>query len=82
MAMGPLTSWLSWTMIFRSRTSLGAAIAAGVGAGLLTYEQAAHLIRYRTTHKSDPDLAQVYAEHYAVYRDIYKQMKPLFDRLV
>ncbi|MBR0464740.1 MAG: hypothetical protein IJJ23_10265 [Clostridia bacterium] len=62
-------------------TSLGAAIAAGVGAGIFTYEQAASFITYRSTHAPRAEWIDAYAKHFAIYRDIYTQMKPLFDRV-
>ena len=63
-------------------TSMGAAIVAGVGAGMFSYESAAGFITSQAPHRPDPSQAKAYAKHYAVYRDIYTQMKPLFDRLV
>ena len=61
-------------------TSLGAAIAAGVGMGLFDYHRAASFITARSEHPVRADWQAAYATIYPIYADIYGRMKPLFDR--
>ena len=61
-------------------TSLGAAIAAGVGMGWFTYREAASLIRLGRTYQPVDEWAKAYQKVYPIYADIYGSMKPLFDR--
>lgn len=61
-------------------TSLGAAMAAGVGIGLFeSYEQAASIVRTRSTHEVNPAWAEKYKQIFALYKQIYPAVKPLFD---
>ena len=63
-------------------TSLGAAIAAGVGVGLFEgYSQAAAMVSARSTHAPVPQWRQAYKEIYPIYADIYGRIKPLNDRI-
>jgi xylulokinase len=63
-------------------TSLGAAIAAGVGVGLFnSYADAAGMISARSTHPVNPQWQKAYREVYAIWSDIYGQIKPLNDRI-
>jgi xylulokinase len=73
------------TQVHRSpgeTTSLGAAIAAGVGVGLFnSYADAAGMVSARSTHPVNPQWQQTYKKVYAIYADIYRQIKPLNDRI-
>ncbi len=61
-------------------TSLGAAIAAGVGAGMFAgYEEAAGIVKARSRHEINPEWAQEYAARFPVYARMYERLKPLFD---
>ena len=63
-------------------TSLGAAIVAGVGAGIYAnYEEAAGIVQERSVHPVNPAWAATYTEVYAIYRDIYEHLRPLTDRI-
>ena len=63
-------------------TSLGAAILAGVGAGIFSsYEDAASVITTRSTHPINPGWKQVYDEIYPIYKDVYERVRPLNDRI-
>ena len=62
-------------------TSLGAAITAGVGVGLFSYEQGAACIASRATFEPNKDWQAAYQKSYPIYRQIYGQMKPLFHQL-
>lgn len=63
-------------------TSLGAAIAAGVGVGLFkSYSDAAKLVSARSTHPVNPQWQLAYRKVYAIYSDIYSHIKPLNDRI-
>ena len=61
-------------------TSLGAAIAAGVGMEMFSYREAAGHITARAEYAPRGDWQAAYAKAYPIYADIYAQMKPLFDR--
>jgi xylulokinase len=61
-------------------TSLGAAIAAGVGVGLYEdYHQGAKAVRARSTHVVNPAWAEKYRAVYPIYAKMYDRLKPLFD---
>lgn len=63
-------------------TSLGAAFVAGVGAGIFSsYEDAAKVVKARSTHPVNPAWQAAYAQTYPIYRDIYERVKPLTDRI-
>ena len=63
-------------------TSLGAAIAAGVGVGLFAdYSDAANMVTARSTHPVNPQWQQAYREVYAIYADIYEHLRPLNNRI-
>ena len=63
-------------------TSLGAAIAAGVGVGLFeSYEQAAQMVKTRSSHAVNPAWREAYAQMYPLYAMIYERMRPITDRL-
>ena len=63
-------------------TSLGAAMLAGVGAGIFSsYEDAASVVKTRSSHQVNPAWKQAYEESYAVYRDIYEHIHDLNDRI-
>ncbi len=63
-------------------TSLGAAVAAGVGAGVFrSYADAAGMVQARSHHPVNPEWASAYAKHYPVHARMYAQLKPLFDEI-
>ena len=63
-------------------TSLGAAIAAGVGVGLFSdYTDAAHMVTARSTHPVNPQWREAYEKIYPIYADIYEQLRPLNNRI-
>ena len=63
-------------------TSLGAAIAAGVGAGLYrSYAEGAALIRSSARYECDPGLAEAYERVYDVFRRVYGQVRPIHEAL-
>ena len=63
-------------------TSLGAAIAAGVGVGLFdSYEAAAKLIKAKSKHPVNAEWAAVYQKHFPVYSKMYDRLKPLYDEI-
>ena len=63
-------------------TSLGAAIAAGVGVGMFnSYADAAHMISVRSTHPVNPQWQAAYREIYGIYADIYERIRPLNNRI-
>jgi len=63
-------------------TSLGAAIAAGVGVGIFeSFEDAARIIRYQRSYEPAPDKVNVYQGYYRVYNMMYRQLKPIYDEI-
>ena len=63
-------------------TSLGAAIIAGVGAGIFaSYEDAASKVKARSTHPVNPAWQEAYSRIYPIYHDIYEHVRPLTDRI-
>ena len=63
-------------------TSLGAAIAAGVGVGLFQdYVQGAKMARTRSTHEPNEAWMEKYREIYPIYARMYGQLKPLYDEI-
>lgn len=63
-------------------TSLGAAITAGVGIGLFkSYEDAASVVRARSSHVVNPQWRAAYKKHYPLYASIYERIKPINDAI-
>ena len=63
-------------------TSLGAAIAAGVGVGMFQgYGDAAGMVTARSTHPVNPQWQEAYQKVYAIYADIYEHIRPLNNRI-
>ena len=60
-------------------TTWGAAILAGVGVGLFaSYAEAvAGSVRHIRCHEPNPNVAEVYAERYAVYRKLYPALREI-----
>lgn len=63
-------------------TSMGAAIAAGVGVGLYgDYAEGAALIRASAEYECDPGWAEAYAHVYDVFSRVYGQISPIHKAL-
>lgn len=63
-------------------TSLGAAVAAGVGVGMFPdYRAAADRIRTRAESVPDPETEAIYRKGLELYRRIYPGVKPIQDLL-
>ncbi|MDN5277074.1 MAG: xylulokinase [Clostridiales bacterium] len=63
-------------------TSLGAAIAAGVGVGIFeSFEDAARIIRYQRFCQPVPSEVQAYQNYYRIYNMMYRQLKPIYDEI-
>lgn len=66
----------------REATSLGAAMLAGVGAGIYpNYAEAAKAASYKEALTPDTSLAEAYAAHYAVYRSLYENFREAYARI-
>lgn len=64
-------------------TSLGAAIAGGVGVGLFPDFHVAHdLTQVEEGERPNPIHSQRYAELYGIFQDTYGALEPIFERLV
>jgi len=63
-------------------TSLGAAIAAGVGVGLWpTLAEGVRSISVTTTQRHDPAAGEVYDRRFALYQSLYPRLKEAFAEL-
>lgn len=63
----------------RHATSLGAAMAAGVGVGLFRdYAEASRMARFDRERVPDPDRKVAYARHFEVYRALYPRMRDAY----
>lgn len=63
-------------------TSLGAAIAGGVGVGLYPdYSVAGRLIPVHAAERPQPAAAAIYGEMLALYAETYRALEPIFARL-
>ena len=61
-------------------TSLGAALSAGVGAGLFRdYDEAVSVVRARSNHAVNPAMHEKYKKIFPLYKAMYDRLKPLFD---
>jgi xylulokinase len=61
---------------------LGAAYVAGVGVGAFEdWDAITRFVRPAGVVEPDPAQRAVYAEHYALYRETYERLKPLYPRL-
>ncbi len=64
-------------------TPLGAAILAGIGAGVYRDEEDAvdHVYKPGKTYHPDPDLAPQYADWFQIYRQLYPALAPISRQL-
>jgi xylulokinase len=62
----------------------GAALLAGVGAGVWTDVPAACSAAVKVTGSTRPDPTQVedYRQRYALYRELYPALKPTFSKMI
>jgi xylulokinase len=56
----------------------GAALVAGVAAGLWGWEDAPRAVASTAVHEPDPAAGARYGELYGVYRDLYARLAPAF----
>jgi xylulokinase len=63
--------------------AFGAALLAGVGAGLFKniYEAVDAAVRVVSSTQPQPEAAAVYGRLYPLYRGLYGALKPTFDAL-
>lgn len=64
-------------------TSLGAAILAGIGAGVYSsFEEAvSKTVRIQRTHEPDHEAGKVYRAYYKLYLGLYQKLKDSFEEL-
>src|SRR5690606_23480036 len=63
-------------------TSLGAAIAGGVGIGLFPdYSVAEELAQVVAQEDPDPRAAEVYESRYPVFQELYRALEPVFPKV-
>lgn len=62
---------------------LGSAIIAGVGAGVFDsfHEGAKHMSRLRKVIEPDQESHERYKALFEIYQDLYKQVRPLYERI-
>ena len=60
----------------------GAALLAGIGAGTWeNVEQAVSVLKVETETLADPENKDIYEDTYGIYCELYKTLKPSFNRL-
>lgn len=63
-------------------TSLGAAVAGGVGVGLFEgYDVVNHLVKVEPAEAPRPDVSRRYGDLYGLFNDAYGALAPLYDRI-
>ena len=62
-------------------TSLGAAIAAGVGVGIFRDFRTAMETVYSRQYSPEESEYREYERHYKIYRSIYPRLKPVYDEI-
>lgn len=68
--------------LLEEATSLGAAVAAGVGVGLFRdFSIARQCIEIVDRHNPDPEAQAVYDRLYPIFRQTYDALVPIFDQL-
>lgn len=66
----------------RQATSLGAAMAAGVGVGIFRdYEHASHMADFEEEFAPDPVRQKAYQRHFDVYRSLYGQIREAYQAI-
>ena len=66
----------------REATSLGAAMAAGVGAGIFKdFNAAASLMEFTRKLEPDPDTMDKYNQCYDVFSMFYPRLKPIYEKM-
>jgi xylulokinase len=66
----------------REATSLGAAIAAGVGVGIFKdFKEACSIVKYCETINPEKVLGEKYFDFYETYKMMYPNLKPIYDKL-
>ena len=68
--------------LLQEATSLGAAIAGGVGVGLFKdFRAAEKMIQIVDTHDPDPEAHERYERLYAVFQSAYRALVPVFEEI-
>ncbi len=66
----------------REATSLGAAMAAGVGVGIFKdFNVAASLVEFERQFEPDPETVEVYEKCYEVFSMFYPRLKPIYEKM-
>ncbi len=68
--------------LLEEATSLGAALAGGVGVGIFpSFDVAQQIVQIVETSQPNPATAQTYARLYALFNRTYAALEPLFEEL-
>jgi xylulokinase len=68
--------------LLEEATSLGAAIAGGVGAGVFPdFGVARSIVKVAETYHPEPAVRDVYDEQYEIFQQAYQALVPIYDRL-
>jgi xylulokinase len=59
----------------------GAAWIGAVGLGEISFSDISRLVEYKETYQPNPRNGAIYTERFEVFKQIYKQMKPVYHRL-
>ncbi|MBN0987644.1 xylulokinase [Amphritea pacifica] len=59
----------------------GAAFLAAIGTGALSLSDLPDLQRHRKIYEPNPGLRALYDERFGIYKDLYRQLAPIYNRL-
>ncbi len=66
----------------REATSLGAAVAAGVGVGIFKdFDEAAGMVEFERTVVPEEEAVKLYKKHYKIYKSMYPSLKSVFENI-
>jgi xylulokinase len=68
--------------LLEEATSLGAAVAGGVGTGLFkNFKVAQKIVRIAETHYPDQKVRNIYEREYEIFQETYKALIPIYGKL-
>jgi len=68
--------------LLQEATSLGAAIAGGVGSGLFKdFHAAKNMVQIVDTFKPDPEKNKEYEKLFSLFKEVYTMLTPAFKKM-
>jgi len=69
-------------LLIEEATSLGAAIAGGIGTGILkNFKVAEKLVRIVKVHSPGPSSQKRYEKLYPIFKNAYKALVPIYEQI-